>query len=176
MDPAALKAFIIDWQIQIFGRQAAAHWAAGLNGFESFVIFDAAADIVNDFTQGDTQWDFDQAGVFDIACQGKGFSTLAFLSAHAGKPFWSTQNDLGYISVGFNVVIVGRFVPHPLTAGKGGLGRGSPRFPSIEAMRAVSSPQTKAPAPFRTSRSKSKPCQEYSCPIGPNCWLAGWQY
>jgi hypothetical protein len=35
----------------------------------------------------------------------------------------------------------------PDTAGKGGRGRGSPRLPSIEARRAVSSPQTKAPAP-----------------------------
>ena len=39
-------------------------------------------------------------------------------------------------------------LPHrPLTAGKGGRGRGIPRLPSIEAIRAVSSPQTKAPAP-----------------------------
>ena len=35
----------------------------------------------------------------------------------------------------------------PLTAGKGGLGLGIPRLPSIELRRAVSSPQTNAPAP-----------------------------
>jgi len=45
----------------------------------------------------------------------------------------------------------------PLTTGKGGLGLGSPRLPSMEIMRAVSSPQTKAPAPMRISRSKLKP-------------------
>ena len=33
------------------------------------------------------------------------------------------------------------------SAGKGGFKVGSPRFPSIEWMRAVSSPQTNAPAP-----------------------------
>ena len=44
-----------------------------------------------------------------------------------------------------------------MTAGNGGRGRGSPRWPSIEVMSAVSSPQTKAPEPMRISRSKSKP-------------------
>ena len=43
----------------------------------------------------------------------------------------------------------------PETAGNGGRGRGSPRWPSIEVMSAVSSPQTKAPEPMRISRSKS---------------------
>ncbi len=38
--------------------------------------------------------------------------------------------------------------PHkPLTAGNGGRGFGIPRLPSMLLMRAVSSPQTKAPAP-----------------------------
>jgi len=36
----------------------------------------------------------------------------------------------------------------PATAGKGGRGRGIPRFPSMEVISAVSSPQTKAPAPW----------------------------
>ena len=36
---------------------------------------------------------------------------------------------------------------NPLTAGNGGRGRGSPLLPSIDVRRAVSSPQTKAPAP-----------------------------
>ncbi len=46
-------------------------------------------------------------------------------------------------------------LPHrPLCTGKGGLGMGMPRLPSIEAIMAVSSPQTKAPAPSMTCRSK----------------------
>ena len=44
----------------------------------------------------------------------------------------------------------------PLWAGKGGRGRGSPTLPSMEAMSAVSSPQTKAPAPSRIFRLKEK--------------------
>ncbi len=39
------------------------------------------------------------------------------------------------------------FWKSPATDGNGGRGRGMPRRPSTEAMRAVSSPQTKAPAP-----------------------------
>ena len=36
----------------------------------------------------------------------------------------------------------------PLCAGNGGRGRGMPRWPSIERISAVSSPQTNAPAPW----------------------------
>ena len=42
----------------------------------------------------------------------------------------------------------------PETAGNGGRVRGMPRLPSMEAMSAVSSPQTKAPAPSLRCRSK----------------------
>ena len=47
-----------------------------------------------------------------------------------------------------DVVDVGRLVPESSsTAGYGGLGRGSPAFPSNDMIRAVSSPHTNAPAP-----------------------------
>ncbi len=47
-------------------------------------------------------------------------------------------------------------LPHrPATAGYGGRGRGVPRRPSTEAMSAVSSPHTKAPAPSRTCTLKA---------------------
>ncbi len=55
----------------------------------------------------------------------------------------------------------------PLTAGNGGRGRGSPRLPSMEVMRAVSSPQTKAPEPMRISRSKAKPLPMMFSPSRP---------
>src|SRR5659263_42303 len=42
----------------------------------------------------------------------------------------------------------------PLCAGKGGLFTGSPRYPSMDFIRAVSSPQTKAPAPYFKLTSK----------------------
>ena len=58
-------------------------------------------------------------------------------------------------SVSTLLINVGRS-QSPDWAGKGGRGLGVPRRPSTEAMRAVSSPQTKAPAPMRMSTSKLK--------------------
>ena len=64
------------------------------------------------------------------------------------------------------LIIVGQ--PHkPFCAGKGGLGVGIPRRPSIERNKAVSSPHTKAPAPKRISISKSKPEPKMSLPRSP---------
>ena len=47
------------------------------------------------------------------------------------------------------------FPKMPRSNGNGGFWRGSPRLPSTECMSAVSSPQTKAPAPIRISTSKA---------------------
>ena len=55
-----------------------------------------------------------------------------------------------------NIINVRRFSNKPFSAGKGGLGVGIPRLPSIDAIKAVSSPQTKAPAPSLISMSKLK--------------------
>src|SRR5574340_490307 len=44
----------------------------------------------------------------------------------------------------------------PFCAGKGGRGRGRPACPSSAAIRAVSSPQTPAPAPSTSEMSKPK--------------------
>ena len=49
------------------------------------------------------------------------------------------------------------FFQSPDTAGNGGRGRGMPRLPSMEVMSAVSSPQTKAPAPRYISTIEVKP-------------------
>src|SRR5512145_2668454 len=52
-------------------------------------------------------------------------------------------------SVSTLLIVVG-MPKTPDTAGNGGLMRGFPRFPSIEFMSAVSSPQMYAPAPLCT--------------------------
>ena len=49
------------------------------------------------------------------------------------------------------------FWKSPSTEGNGGRGRGMPRRPSTEAMSAVSSPQTNAPAPIFTRSVNRKP-------------------
>ena len=56
----------------------------------------------------------------------------------------------------------------PLTAGNGGRGRGIPLFPSMELIKAVSSPQTKAPAPILTLMSKSIPAPKIFLPRTPS--------
>ena len=68
--------------------------AIGLDGFETFIILDAAADVVDDLAQGQPKGNLDQTGMFDIPGQSEGLGALGFLSAHAGVPFWSAQDDL----------------------------------------------------------------------------------
>ena len=57
-----------------------------------------------------------------------------------------------FASVSTLLMTVGR-PQRPLTAGNGGRGLGMPRLPSIDWRSAVSSPQTNAPAPKRSSMS-----------------------
>jgi len=71
---------------------------------------------------------------------------------------------LAYVSTLFNTV---GLCHSPLIAGNGGRGRGSPRLPSIEVNKAVSSPQTNAPEPMRISKSKSKPEPRMFLPSRP---------
>ena len=63
----------------------------------------------------------------------------------------------------------------PSIAGYGGRGRGVPRLPSTDAISAVSSPQTNAPAPSRRSMRKLKRVPqilEPSKPIRSACRMA----
>ncbi|MBA7663213.1 hypothetical protein ES703_71252 [subsurface metagenome] len=66
--------------------------------------------------------------------------------------------------------------PPPTFAGKGGLWRGLPLFPSIEIKRPVSSPQTKAPAPGKMSIENSKLVPMVFLPRSPysRAWAMAW--
>ncbi len=57
---------------------------------------------------------------------------------------------------------------NPLTAGKGGRGRGIPRKPSILFIKAVSSPHTKAPAPILIFNSKLNLVPKIFLPNNPS--------
>ena len=59
------------------------------------------------------------------------------------------------------------FCHNPLFAGYGGFILGCPRLPSIDSKSAVSSPHTNAPAPKRTSKSKSNPVFQIFFPSIP---------
>ncbi len=66
----------------------------------------------------------------------------------------------------------------PETAGKGGRRRGIPRLPSIAEIIAVSSPQTKAPAPSMISMSHEKLLPMMLLPTKPSCFassIARWK-
>ncbi|MBA7664545.1 hypothetical protein ES703_72606 [subsurface metagenome] len=67
----------------------------------------------------------------------------------------------------FTLLILEGLPSRPDWAGKGGRGRGMPRRLSIEAIRAVSSPQTKAPAPSLICTLKLKPEPCISFPKNP---------
>ena len=68
-------------------------------------------------------------------------------------------------------MIVG--LPHrPETAGNGGRVRGMPRRPSMLAIRAVSSPQTKAPAPSLIVMSNEKSVPRMWSPSRPSFLIA----
>src|SRR5580698_3137210 len=59
-------------------------------------------------------------------------------------------------------------LPHrPFCAGKGGRGRGRPASPSSDAISAVSSPHTNAPAPSTRSTSKLNPRPRILFPSRP---------
>ena len=55
----------------------------------------------------------------------------------------------------------------PMSAGNGGFNLGFPCFPSIDSIKAVSSPQIYAPAPRCTKISKSYPDPHAFFPIRP---------
>ena len=57
---------------------------------------------------------------------------------------------------------------YPLSAGNGGFVVGSPLNPSIECIKAVSSPHTNAPAPYLISISKSNPVPYIFLPKNPH--------
>src|SRR5512134_1396202 len=74
-------------------------------------------------------------------------------------------------SVSTLLIVVG--IPNrPAAAGNGGLMRGFPRFPSIEFMRAVSSPQMYAPAPLCTQTLTVFPVPIAFLPITPAAYAS----
>jgi hypothetical protein len=65
-------------------------------------------------------------------------------AAYHSQPLSKIKGTEAYVSTLF--IFVG-FSNKPFSAGNGGLGVGIPLFPSIDLIKAISSPHTKAPAP-----------------------------
>ena len=98
-----------------------------------------------------------RTGIVDLAAQSKYLGSFGLLGAHGSKPVCPVQNDLWNIGVGLHVFQNGRLSEQTLSLpGTAVLVWALLCFPSMEVIRAVSSPQTKAPAPSRSSTSKQK--------------------
>ena len=85
--------------------------------------------------------------------------------AKAAPPIRMTIGTFARVST--LLMMVGRSKT-PRSNGNGGFWRGSPRFPSIEAISAVSSPQTNAPAPIRISMSNENGVPMTRSPRSPD--------
>jgi hypothetical protein len=77
------------------------------------------------------------------------------------KPFRPFVEYYRYVCIGFNIVKYRRLCKQSFICRERSLGLGIPLCPSIEAIRAVSSPHTKAPAPSLNSISNLKPVPLY---------------
>ena len=99
--------------IQMFFRDAAAGRAAGLHGLELLAAGNAVADLVDDVPERHAHRHFDQAGIFDLADQGKDLGALASGGSELIEPVGAVVDDQRHIGPGFDVVDVGRLAPKP---------------------------------------------------------------
>ena len=104
-----------------------------------------------------------------LPASAKTFVPLLFsvpIAANQSAPVADDRRDVGE---GLDVVDQRRDCPRgPPRPGYGGRGRGVPRWPSIEAISAVSSPQTNAPAPIRRSIRKLNGDSKIWLPSSPS--------
>ena len=163
MAPTRLQRLVVDLDVQVLRRDAPAGGSADLHGLERLAVGDAAADVEDDLAQRDAHGHLDEARVHHLAGEGEDLRALRVLPcpwrqklSAPSRMMWET-----FAMVSTLLTMVG-FWNKPDTEGNGGRGRGMPRRPSTEAMSAVSSPQTKAPAPFLTRSLNWKP----RCPTG----------
>ena len=131
-------------------RQAAAGGPADLDGLEALAAGDAAADVEDDLAQGGAHRHFDQAGIDDFARQGEDRGAGAVGRADAGEPVRAVVDDVAHVGQRLDVVDQGRLaVQTAARPGRAGGGWACRPCLPCEAIRAVSSPQTKAPEPSK---------------------------
>ena len=107
---------------------------------------------------------FHQPGVAAPCRPGEDLGAGALAAAGFREPR-GTQAMMGATLYQVSTLLMLVGYPHrPFCAGNGGRGRGRPAWPSSEAISAVSSPQTKAPAPSTISILKLKPRPRMSSP------------
>ena len=106
--------FVVDWRIGELGRQASTGGTTGLDRFEFFTALDATADVEDDLAERRAHGHFDQAGVLDLAGQGKGFGAAAVFRTDSAEPVGTVVDDCRDVGKGFNVVDDRRLAPEPM--------------------------------------------------------------
>ena len=85
---------------------------------------------------------------------GVNFASTWILAALRSRKFFSVEEAVSYTHLTLFSTVGS--AQRPCSMVRGGLTRGMPRLPSMEAVRALPSPQTKAPAPMFTWIRKEK--------------------
>ena len=132
-------------------------------------VLDAAGDVEDDVSQRQLPMGTStRPPRWTLPVRAKTLVPLEFSVPMAAKVGAAVLDDPGHVGKGLYVVNVGGLIQNSrFWAGKGGLSRGMPRLPSMDSMRAVSSPQTKAPAPTLMFRSQEKPVPRMFLPNRP---------
>ena len=94
----------------MLARQTAAGGAADLNSLELLAVADTAADAEDDFPQGGTHGNLDQAGVLNVTGQGKGLGAGGGLGADLHILGSAVLDDGGHVGKGLHVVQDGGLV------------------------------------------------------------------
>ncbi|EJW99720.1 hypothetical protein EVA_12173 [gut metagenome] len=105
------KRIIIYRQVKHGFRQTAAGGAADLNSFEFLAIGNTAANIINNFTHGNTHRHLCQTSIVNFACQSENLGALGFFCTKLAVPVSTVNNNLCYVSKGFNIIDIGWLAP-----------------------------------------------------------------
>ncbi len=141
------EALVIDGGIEHFMWNGSTGGTARLYGLDLPAGHASLADVVDEGLERRPQRHLNQAGVMHLADEGEYLRSGTLWAAGFREPRRALRDDGSDVVPGFNVVDVAWFAPQTLLRREGGRGRGRPASPSSEAINAVSSPQTKAPAP-----------------------------
>ena len=101
--------------------ETSAGGAADLNSLEGGTVFQAAADIVNNLSQGGTHGNFDQAGILDAAGERESLGAGAAFSSNGAEPLSTLKHNFGYVCKGLNIVEDGGLFHQGLFNGAGRL-------------------------------------------------------
>ena len=106
--PGFGQTVIINRQVKHGGWNAPAGGSAGLNGLDLRLARGAAADVINDFANRRSERHFHQAGVLDLADQGKYLRARVVFHADLQIFGSAVVDDVGHVGQGLDVVNAGR--------------------------------------------------------------------